>query len=148
MTSTTEPDSPALPITGGCLCRAVRFSIAAAPLTARSCWCRLCQYLAAGNATVNVVFPSAALSVTGATTDFASIADSGNHMHRRFCPTCGTAMFSASESRPNWVIVRAGTLDDPTLAPPQMTIWTAAAPTWACFDALLPQFPGPPPPAS
>ncbi len=44
-------------ITGGCLCRAVRFRITAEPIAMRLCWCRVCQYIAAGNATVNVVFP-------------------------------------------------------------------------------------------
>jgi hypothetical protein len=29
--------------------------------------------------------------------------------------------------------VRAGALDDPELAKPQMTIWTSSAPSWAAF---------------
>ena len=55
--------------TGGCLCKQVRFRVMAEPIAMRLCWCRLCQYLAAGNATVNVVFPSDALSVEGELTD-------------------------------------------------------------------------------
>ena len=49
----------------GCLCGAVRVEIDAEPMLARACWCRLCQYLAAGNATVNVVFPAEAVRVEG-----------------------------------------------------------------------------------
>ena len=30
--------------------------------------------------------------------------------------------------------VRAGTLDDPEIGKPQMTIWTSSAPSWAVFD--------------
>ena len=43
-------------ITGGCLCKAVRYKVTAAPIATRMCWCRVCQYLAAGNATVNTCF--------------------------------------------------------------------------------------------
>lgn len=64
-------------ITGGCLCKAVRYSINAAPVATRACWCRVCQYLGAGNATVNVCFPSNALKVSGALGDYRMVADSG-----------------------------------------------------------------------
>jgi hypothetical protein len=135
-------------ITGGCLCRAVRYSSTAAPIVTRACWCRVCQYIGAGSGTVNVCFPSAELRVEGELRDFPLTADSGNRMHRRFCPTCGTHVFSAAEARPHLVFVRAGTLDDPELARPAMTIWTDAAPSWACISAQLPRLPGQPPPAA
>jgi hypothetical protein len=133
-------------ITGGCLCRAVRFRITAAPIATRLCWCRLCQYLASGNATVNVVFPSDAISIEGELRDYQSIAASGNVMHRRFCPTCGTQLFSAAESRPHLIIVRNGALDDTELLAPSATIWTSEAPEWAWIDEALPQHAGQPPP--
>jgi hypothetical protein len=97
---------------GGCLCRQVRYEITAEPIAMRLCWCRDCQYFAAGNATVNVVFPSNAIRIQGELRDFQSLADSGNRMHRRFCPQCGTHLFSEAESRPHLIIVRNGTLDD------------------------------------
>jgi hypothetical protein len=135
-------------ITGGCLCGAVRYRISAAPLLARSCWCRTCQYLGAGNATVNAMFRADALQVEGETRDYASAADSGNMIHRRFCPACGTPMFAAADVRPQLVIVRVGTLDDPAAVQPAMTIWTDSRPPWGCLDDALPGFPrqAPPPP--
>ena len=133
-------------ITGGCLCRAVRYRISAAPLAARVCWCRLCQYLAAGSGTVNVCFPSEALSVEGELRDYVCTADSGSVMHRRFCPVCGTQMFSAAEPRPHLIFVRAGTLDDRECIRPASSIWVAQAPSWASIDRSLPAIAGQPPP--
>ena len=130
----------------GCLCGAVRVSIDAEPILARACWCRLCQYLAAGNATVNVVFPAEAVRVEGEVRWYESVADSGANMSRGFCPRCGTQIFSKSDRRPKYLIVRSGALDDPDLLAPQGTIWTSAAPDWACFDPDLPQFERQPPP--
>ena len=138
---------PSVEITGGCRCGAVRYRATAEPLMTRVCWCRDCQYLGAGSGTVNVVFPKASVAISGAVSDYTSRADSGTLMHRRFCPACGTPLFSEAESRPHLIIARAGTLDDPNRIAPMATIWTASAPTWACFDVTLPQFVAQPPPA-
>jgi hypothetical protein len=135
-------------ITGGCLCKAVRYRITAPPIVTRVCWCRLCQYLGAGSGTVNVCFHTNAITVTGETRDYRGVADSGNVMHRRFCSVCGTALFSEAEARPHLIFVRAGTLDDPEIARPAATIWTSQAPTWACIDASLPIIEQQPPPAA
>ena len=135
-------------VTGGCLCRSVRYEIAADPIISRMCWCRLCQYIGAGNATVNVFFPSAALRVEGTLADYESIADSGNVMHRRFCAKCGTHVTTASDARPHLIGVRAGTLDDPSVVEPKAIIWTSRAPRWACLDPELPHFEGQPPPVA
>src|SRR5690349_3290732 len=126
-------------ITGGCLCKAVRYRVSSEPLAARTCWCRLCQYIGAGTATVNVCFKTADVEITGTLSDYQSVADSGNRMHRRFCPGCGTPMFSAAEARPHLIFVRAGTLDDPEIAAPQATIWTSVAPRWACISETIPK---------
>jgi hypothetical protein len=133
-------------ITGGCRCGKVRFTIEAEPIGSRACWCRDCQYWGAGNATINVLFPSAAIAVTGEAADFPSTADSGTAMHRRFCLACGTPLFSEAESRPHIIIVRAGALDDPEIGKPGGAIWTDSAPAWAHIDPELRNFPGQPPP--
>jgi hypothetical protein len=135
-------------ITGGCLCKAVRYEISAAPIVTRQCWCRLCQYLGAGSSTVNVCFPSDAVRFQGELRDYRSVADSGNVMIRGFCSTCGTPVTSAAESRPHLIFFRVGTLDDPTIARPAITIWTSQAPEWACFDPTVPQIEQQPPPAA
>jgi hypothetical protein len=135
-------------ITGGCLCKAVRFRISAAPMVTRVCWCRLCQYIGAGSGTVNTCFASSAITVSGEPRDFRSIADSGNIMHRRFCPLCGTHLFSEAEARPHLTFVRSGALDDREIVKPAMTIWTSQAPSWACIDAAIQRFAGQAPPAA
>jgi hypothetical protein len=134
-------------VTGGCLCKQVRYRITAAPIVTRICWCRLCQYLAAGSGTVNVCFPTSAITIEGEMKNYRSVAESGNVMHRRFCPSCGTSLFSEAEIRPHLIFVRAGTLDDPEVAKPVATIWTSSAPSWACINESLPQIERQPPPA-
>ena len=88
---------------------------------------------------MNVTFPSEKVHIEGLLGDYASTAASGNLTHRGFCPSCGTPVTTQSEARPHFRAVRAGTLDDPEIGKPKLTIWTLSAPSWACFAEDLPQ---------
>jgi hypothetical protein len=122
--------------TGRCLCGAVRFTLAADPLAARICWCRDCQHLAA-NGTVNLLVAADALSATGALAEHTKAADSGSEVTRQFCPRCGTHLFAKSSARPQFRVVRAGNLDEPSSVRPSTNIWASSAPAWACIDPTL-----------
>ena len=131
---------------GGCLCGQVRYTIEGDPVGARMCWCRDCQRIASGSATVNVLFPEEAVHFTGEIGKFRMTADSGNSVERGFCPKCGSQMYSATvEPKGLPMRIRAGTLDDPELMAPQAIIWTSSAPSWATMDQKLPQYPKAPP---
>ena len=128
--------------TGQCLCGQVRFTIDAEPEGARMCWCRDCQRIASGSATVNVLFPEEAVRYEGEMTTLRLIADSGNTVERGFCPQCGAQMYSKTVDPSGLPMrVRAGTLDDPELMAPTAIIWAASAPSWAPLDPGLEQFP-------
>ena len=129
-------------LTGGCLCGAVRYTVDADPLITRICWCRDCQKFGCGSATVNVMFPAEAVHIDGTLCDYESTADSGNIMHRGFCPKCGTPVTTGSEARPALLGLRAGTLDDPGAVKPDVLIWAKSAPPWAVFDADIPRHEG------
>ena len=127
---------------GGCLCGQVRYMIDAEPSAARMCWCRDCQRIASGSATVNVLFPEDAVSITGDLETFRMVADSGNTVERGFCTGCNAQIYSRTiEPAGLPMRIRAGTLDDPELKAPEAVIWTSSAPSWAIFDPALPQFP-------
>ncbi len=136
-----------LPLTGGCLCGAVRYEISAEPLASRVCWCRLCQYLGSGSPTVNAIFAADAVTITGTLKTFDGIADSGSHMTRGFCPECGTQVTSICAERPHLIVLRVGTLDDPSRVRPTDIIWTSMAPDWAHLDPTLAHHPAQIPPA-
>ena len=135
-----------VPHHGGCLCGQVRFTIEAEPLGARMCWCRDCQRIASGSATVNVLFPESAVHYTGEITTLDLVADSGNRVRRGFCPQCGAQLYSKTvEPAGQPMRVRAGTLDDPELCAPSAVIWADSAPSWAPLPADLPHHPKGPP---
>lgn len=135
--------------TGRCLCGAVQFTLTAEPITARICWCRDCQHLAS-NGTVNLLVAAEALQVSGSVAEHHKTADSGSEVTRQFCPHCGTHLFAKSSARPQFRVVRAGNLDEPSSIRPSTNIWADSAPSWACLDGTLErvaQQPQPPKPA-
>jgi hypothetical protein len=126
--------------TGQCLCGQVTFTIDAEPVGARMCWCRDCQRIASGSATVNVLFPEEAVHYSGSLSKFEMVADSGNTVERGFCPKCGAQMYSRTVTPKGMPMrVRAGTLDDPELMAPTALIWVESAPSWAALDPALPR---------
>ena len=129
------------PVTGGCACGAVRFRLLQEPLTVRVCWCRECQYLAAGNGSVNLRIPRSAVALEGELRAWETTADSGNRVKRSFCGQCGTPVLSESSGVRDVVVVRVGALDEPDRYPPKQNIWTDSAPDWACVDTSLPGSP-------
>jgi len=133
-------------VTGRCFCGAVRFQFDERPIAVRACWCRDCQYLSSGNASVNAIFRVASFRMTGEVGEYVSTADSGTVMRRRFCRRCGTPLFSEGLSRPNLIVVRVGALDDRETARPNGFIWTASAPSWGLLDPDLANCEGQPAP--
>ena len=133
-------------ITGRCFCGAVQFQFTDPPIRARACWCRDCQYLSCGNASINATFRTASLTRSGDITTYVSQSDAGTTVRRSFCPTCGTPLFSQGDLHPDLIVVRAGALDDPAIATPQSYIWADSAPDWGKPGPHVPSCPAAPPP--
>ena len=121
-------------VKGGCLCRAIRFTVTGPPLAVRACWCRVCQFMAAGNASISAFFRSADLNVDGLMATYERRAASGAIIRHRFCPHCGTQLFADERDASKFVVVRVGALDERDGLAPTSYIWTNSAPDWGHFD--------------
>ena len=129
-----------LPITGGCLCGAVKYEIVTKPLGAGNCHCRTCQR-AGGTAYTPVLFVLYhALIITGPFKEFATLSASGNTMHRGFCPQCGTSLFGRNSGSDKIRPVNAATLDDPRIYQPNMDFWVSDAQPWDVMNPELNKF--------
>lgn len=119
---------------GGCMCKAVRWEASAEPLAVMDCHCRDCQYASGGSHTTAVVLPATALTVTqGTPKRFSSVADSGQTVTRAFCGDCGSPLFSEPPGA-RIVVVKAGSLDDPSWLKPGGALYVASAQPWAHID--------------
>ena len=127
-------------ITGRCLCGAVRYQIAAAPLFMYHCHCSQCRHASGASFATNLLVPAQALEVT-AGGDVLTSFESSPGKRRHFCSRCGSPLFSADEKTPTLRSIRSGTLDaDPELRPAGHFHVASRAP-WVEIGDELPQSP-------
>jgi hypothetical protein len=131
-----------LPMTGGCLCGAVRYEISAKPIASINCHCRTCQK-ATGAAYLALMFvPATALKISGNYKEYATLAASANTVYRAFCPECGTSLFGRNNTFTEIRPVAAATLDDPSVFKPEKDMWIVDAEPWDYMNPELPKCSG------
>ena len=138
------------PLTGGCLCGAIRYTVNVPITELRACHCTACQKASGAGGSVNAPLPSAGLKFTkGTPKRYAGKADSGRTLYRFFCGDCGSPLYSQRETAPEMVALRIGTLDNPGEMKLTAHIWTKSARSWDRIDPGTKQFPQQPdsPPA-
>lgn len=102
--------SASLPVTGGCLCRAVRYQSQKAPIKGFYCHCKMCQKNCGGLYMATMRFIGSDFSITqGILTYYQSSALA----RRGFCSICGTPVAFQYEGNPDvWILL--GSLDQPS----------------------------------
>ncbi|CAN7413192.1 GFA family protein [Neorhizobium sp. LjRoot104] len=133
------------PFTGGCACGALRYEISAEPAVMLDCQCRQCQRESGTGHASHLTFASTAVKVEGKATHWEATGDGGTVKRRAFCPTCGSPVYMTFPAHPDYFVIRAGSLDDPSRYKPQFVTWHAAGHAWDHLDPALPKFENMPP---
>jgi len=137
-----------MPLTGGCLCGQVRYTISTEPVFVGVCHCTNCQKQSGAAYSVNVGVRQDALDLRGTLKTYVDHGDSGRRVLRRFCPECGSPVITDAEAAPDLHIVKAGTLDDPSSLCPQRQIFCASKHPWVPILDGVPAYDrGVPPPS-
>lgn len=133
------------PLTGSCLCGAVRYTVSVPVSELRACHCVHCQKASGAGGSVNAVLASDAFRITqGTPKRYAAKADSGRTLYRFFCGDCGSPLYGQRETNPGMVVVRAGTFDNAPDMKITANIWTKSARPWSYIDPASQQVPGQP----
>lgn len=133
------------PLTGSCLCGAIRYTVSVPVTDLRACHCVHCQKASGTAGSVNAVIPGSAFRITqGTPKRYDAKADSGRTLYRFFCGDCGSPIYSQRSTGTEVVVVRAGTFDNAEGMKIATNIWTRRALPWAYIDPASQQLPGQP----
>ncbi len=128
-------DEKSLPVTGGCLCGAIRYESSAPPNWVTCCHCRICQQAHGGLFDVGVEFPVEAFRFTkGEVTYYQSTP----WAKRGFCSKCGSPVAHVYKDDPD-PIVLIGSLDHPEDWPQEKHVGIEGKVPWHVIGDDLPQ---------
>ena len=110
---------------GGCYCGAVRYRTEGDAMFKGQCHCRECQYGSGGSPNIVMAMPESGFCYTKGKPAAFCRSDLDNPVTREFCAECGTQLISKAPSLPGAMLIKVGTLDDPSaFGQPQMAIFT------------------------
>jgi len=128
MTIARRPAVGEPPHRGGCLCGAARYSFDAPPLAVVACHCRDCQKLSGATNLLTIYVPRQSFVHEGGELHrYRKRAHSGNEADYFRCAECGCRLWHQPLAAPQFSLVAAGTLDDPSWVVPAAHIWTSRA---------------------
>jgi hypothetical protein len=131
----------AKPVTGGCLCGAVRYELTGETLYTGHCYCADCRK-ASGSGFVGFIGVARdAVRFSGArSVEFRSKSRRGGDSVRNTCPVCHSLVFGGEVDISDDFTIYAGSLDDPSAFTPAIAIFTRGKPDWAVIPPGLKVF--------
>ena len=116
---------------GGCFCGKVRYRLASAPMFVHCCHCRNCQSQTGSAFVINAIIETDRVDLVSGAPEITTVESGGGRPHDIYrCPDCRVALWSDYGHRAGLRFVRVGTLDDPSVLPPDVHIFTRTKQPW------------------
>jgi hypothetical protein len=130
-----------LPLTGGCLCGAVRFEVTEPLVSSGYCHCTRCQRRTGTAASPGARIAPGSLRVL-AGEEHIRAYEPEEGFAKVFCTACGSSLWSRSQEDPDVFSIRLGAFDgDPGIRPTYRQFVAYAAPWESIPDDGLERFP-------
>ena len=128
---------------GSCLCGAVKYQVQGDLGAIVLCHCSRCRKANGSAFASNAPIDSKDLVVVEGAESLKSFRTEAG-VHRMFCQSCGSPIFSWRENNPEVVRIRIGTLDTPIAAKPSAHIFMGSKAEWENICDDLPRHHGMP----
>jgi len=125
---------------GSCACGSLKYQITGEPINSVFCYCSECQRHTGSDKWFGTWIPKDNFNIVeGTASSYARKGDSGKNLNHIFCGDCGVSI-CAEVTVGNFYSVAVSTINDTHTIKPNMSIYTASAPSWAIFPDSIPKF--------
>ncbi len=120
-------------VTGRCLCGNIKYIYTGIIDHSSYCHCPDCKKETGSAFSVVVRFEKKYFKLTSvhSVQEFTKKADDGDHISRFFCPECGSTIYAKPHSQTDYIWIRAGLLDDPSIIKPSHQSWICSKVKWS-----------------
>ena len=133
---------PVAPLTGSCMCGAVRFRISAPLVQAEYCHCKRCQRRTGTAFSASGLTAPGSFSIVKGEDAVGTYRPGDGGWHKSYCAECGGHLFGTDPANAERLVVRMGALDqDPGVRPSVHQFVDYAAPWEPIPDDGLPRYP-------
>lgn len=124
---------------GQCHCGDITFVLEEKPTWVGECHCRDCQRISGTTSMVMAAFSRRGyVIVTGEPVRYQSSL----LVERTFCGRCGSSLSYFHSDYPDSIEIPIGVLNDLSLVPTEVHIWTSDKPSWCVIADTVPQYEG------
>jgi hypothetical protein len=122
-----------------CNCGQLQLTCEGEPARISICHCLACQRRTGAAFGYQAWFERPKITaISGRSTEFKRVADSGKSVTSRFCPVCGSTVYWEAELFPGLIAVAVGAFADPGFPPPKHSVWERRRHSWLEFLADMP----------
>ena len=121
--------------TATCRCGQLSATCEGEPIRISVCHCFACQRRSGAPFAEQARFPAGKVTISGESTEWVRIADSGNEVRYHFCPFCGATVWYQGGPIPDAIAVPVGLFTDPGFPPPRFSVWEARKHPWVELTA-------------
>ena len=126
-----------MPISGACLCGAVRFEAAVPPRRVTHCHCEMCRKATGAAVATFATFESSKVRWSCDPARY----DSSDRGWRGYCPKCGSSLCFGYKPRPERIYIAIGIFDNPGEFPAGFHDHRGSKIDWLHLDEHLPDVP-------
>ncbi|MCP3138945.1 GFA family protein [Pyxidicoccus xibeiensis] len=120
-----------------CSCGQLQLACEGEPVRISMCHCLACQQRTGSVFGVQARFPREAVTaITGRSTSYVRVEDSGNSSTFHFCPECGTTVYWEFGTLPEMLAVAVGAFADPSFPAPRVSVYEERRHAWALPTAI------------